>query len=61
MRSDPRRQDGFARSQRAGSRAQRGSVAVVAAIWIAVALIVLGSIDVGNLFFSGAICSAWRT
>ncbi|WP_330728290.1 TadG family pilus assembly protein [Burkholderia multivorans] len=51
MRSDPRRQDGFARSRRAGSRAQRGSVAVVAAIWIAVALIVLGSIDVGNLYF----------
>ncbi|WP_231136744.1 TadG family pilus assembly protein [Burkholderia multivorans] len=51
MRSDPRRQDGFAQSQRASSKAQRGSVAVVAAIWIAVALIVLGSIDVGNLYF----------
>ncbi|WP_254222022.1 TadG family pilus assembly protein [Burkholderia multivorans] len=51
MRSDPRRQDGFAQSQRTSSKAQRGSVAVVAAIWIAVALIVLGSIDVGNLYF----------
>ncbi|WP_081053023.1 pilus assembly protein TadG-related protein [Burkholderia vietnamiensis] len=32
-------------------RRQRGSIAVIGAIWVLVALVVLGAIDVGNLYF----------
>ncbi|WP_204426271.1 pilus assembly protein TadG-related protein [Burkholderia sp. MS455] len=32
-------------------RRQRGSIAVMAAIWVMVAIVVLGAIDVGNLYF----------
>lgn len=34
-----------------GKSRQRGSVAVMAAIWVMIAIVVLGAIDVGNLYF----------
>lgn len=47
-------QSGMTRQRDAGwpgRPGQRGSVAVMAAIWVMVAIVVLGVIDVGNLYF----------
>nr|WP_269506792.1 pilus assembly protein TadG-related protein [Burkholderia sp. IMCC1007] len=41
----PRRSAGWP-----GIRRQRGSIAVMAAIWVMVAIVVLGAIDIGNLY-----------
>ncbi|MFM0057922.1 TadG family pilus assembly protein [Paraburkholderia phytofirmans] len=38
--------------RRAGARRQHGSVAVVAVIWLSVAIAALGALDVGNVFFA---------
>ncbi len=38
-------------SRRPARRRQRGSIVVMAAIWVMVAMVVLGVIDVGNLYF----------
>ncbi|WP_106313955.1 TadG family pilus assembly protein [Paraburkholderia sp. BL18I3N2] len=38
--------------RRAGARRQHGAVAVVAVIWLSVAIAALGALDVGNVFFA---------
>ena len=38
--------------RRAGARHQHGAVAVVAAIWLSVAIAALGALDVGNVYFA---------
>ncbi|MFB9127737.1 TadG family pilus assembly protein [Paraburkholderia dipogonis] len=40
------------RMRRAGARRQHGAVAVVAVIWLSVAIAALGALDVGNVFFA---------
>ncbi|MEN2469850.1 TadG family pilus assembly protein [Burkholderia sp. GS2Y] len=37
---------------RASPRRQRGSVVVMAAVWILLSMVILGSIDIGNVFFT---------
>lgn len=34
-----------------GRRHQKGAIAVIAAIWVLIAMVVLGGIDIGNLYF----------
>ncbi|MFM0227161.1 TadG family pilus assembly protein [Paraburkholderia dipogonis] len=38
--------------RRAGARRQHGAVAVIAAIWLSVAIAALGALDVGNVYFA---------
>ncbi|QDQ83731.1 TadG family pilus assembly protein [Paraburkholderia megapolitana] len=40
------------RTHKAAPRQQRGAVAVLAAIWVAVAMAALGAIDIGNFYFA---------
>lgn len=40
------------RSHKTGPRQQRGAVAVLAAIWVIVAMAALGAIDIGNFYFA---------
>ncbi|WP_080430881.1 TadG family pilus assembly protein [Burkholderia ubonensis] len=40
-----------ARRDRVRMRGQRGAVSVLATVWVLVALVTLGAIDIGNLFF----------
>lgn len=37
---------------RASPRRQRGSVVVTAAVWILLSMVILGSVDIGNVFFT---------
>lgn len=37
---------------RASPRRQRGSVVVMASVWILLSMVILGSLDIGNVFFT---------
>ncbi|MDN7971406.1 pilus assembly protein TadG-related protein [Burkholderia multivorans] len=51
MFADQSRAVGRRAARRLDRRRQRGSIAVLAAVWVLVAIVVLGAIDVGSLYF----------
>ncbi|WP_261524373.1 pilus assembly protein TadG-related protein [Burkholderia multivorans] len=51
MRVDHLNAAGRRGADQLGRRCQRGSISVMAAIWVLAAIVVLGAIDIGNLYF----------